>query len=135
MIFLDTSYFVALAMPADALHATALKWSECLSGPFLTTEFVLLEVVNMLSGVGRRAKAHALLESLANNSNIRVERASSKLFHLGLRLHANRPDKSWSLTDCISFEVMRGAALTDALTYDQDFEQAGFRPLLRLSPP
>ena len=46
-----------------------------------------------------------------------------------------RLDKSWSLTDCISFEVMRSAQATDALTYDQHFEQAGFRALLRGNPP
>jgi predicted nucleic acid-binding protein len=38
------------------------------------------------------------------------------------------------LTDCISFEVMRSAQATDALTYDQHFEQAGFRALLRGKP-
>jgi len=51
--------------------------------------------------------------------------------HGGLELYARRPDKSWSLTDCISFVVMTDRGLTEALTGDHHFEQAGFRALLR----
>ena len=49
----------------------------------------------------------------------------------GIMLHAQRPDKSWSLTDCISFEVMKHLDILEALTEDHHFEQAGFRALLR----
>jgi len=40
-------------------------------------------------------------------------------------------DKEWGLTDCISFVAMRQRNLTEALTADSDFEQAGFKALLR----
>lgn len=43
-------------------------------------------------------------------------------------------DKSWSLTDCVSFEVMRSHNITRALAYDHHFEQAGFEALLRRDP-
>jgi hypothetical protein len=49
----------------------------------------------------------------------------------GLTLFSRRPDKEWSLTDCTSFVVMQQERLTDALTTDHHFEQAGFRALLR----
>ena len=52
-------------------------------------------------------------------------------FARGFDLYARRPDKSWSLTDCISFVVMTDRGLTEALTGDHHFEQAGFRALLR----
>lgn len=42
-------------------------------------------------------------------------------------LFASRADKAWSLTDCISFRVMAERGLSDALTADHHFEQAGFR--------
>jgi predicted nucleic acid-binding protein len=42
-----------------------------------------------------------------------------------------RPDKEWSLTDCISFVVMNERGITDALTSDHHFEQAGFQILLK----
>jgi uncharacterized protein len=42
----------------------------------------------------------------------------------------SRRDKEWSLTDCISFVVMKERGLTEALTADHHFEQAGFKALL-----
>jgi hypothetical protein len=54
----------------------------------------------------------------------------SGLFERGLSLYLRRMDKDWSLTDCVSFVVMEEMALTDALTGDRHFEQAGFHVLL-----
>jgi predicted nucleic acid-binding protein len=45
-------------------------------------------------------------------------------------LYRNRADKNWSLTDCISFVVMKRKGITEALTGDHHFEQAGFKALL-----
>jgi len=134
VIFLDTSYLLALAVPSDGLHETAFAWSAATPGPFVTTEFVLLEFVNRLSAPIHRPKAHAVLCSIYGNPGIQVIAATAESFGQGLRLHEARLDKSWSLTDCISFEVMRIAGATEALTYDQHFQQAGFRALLREGP-
>lgn len=41
------------------------------------------------------------------------------------------PGKDRGLTSCISFEIMREPGITDALTADGRFEQAGFRAMLR----
>ncbi len=54
------------------------------------------------------------------------------LFEVGIDLYAHRPDKGWSLTDCISFVTMERMGIEEALTVDRHFEQAGFRPLLTL---
>ena len=56
------------------------------------------------------------------------------LFHSGIDLFARRPDKAWSLTDCISFVVMKENRIKEALTGDHHFEQAGFTALLKESP-
>jgi predicted nucleic acid-binding protein len=60
--------------------------------------------------------------------------ASADLFEAGLRLHADRSDKAWSLTDCFSFVVMEQRGIRQALTFDHHFEQAGFEALLRRDP-
>ena len=135
MIFLDTSYLAALAMGRDALHERAVAWSANLPGPFLTTEYVLWELMNLLSASTNRAKAHAMLSRIQASPNIEIASAGSELFRSGLAMHAERLDKSWSLTDCISFVVMRQKEITDALTYDHHFEEAGFKALLRHAPP
>jgi len=53
------------------------------------------------------------------------------IFAGGLDLYRERPDKDWSLTDCISFVIMRQQQITDALTADLHFVQAGFRALMQ----
>ena len=60
---------------------------------------------------------------------------STALLDQGLEFFAQHADKRWSLTDCISFVVMRREGVRDALTSDHDFEQDGFRALLRADPP
>ena len=57
--------------------------------------------------------------------------ATADLFDRGVQLYAERADKEWSLTDCISFVVMADEGLADALTGDHHFEQAGFKALLK----
>ncbi len=60
-----------------------------------------------------------------------IVRASDELFKAGVAFYAMRPNKDWSLTDCISFHVMRDRGIREALTGDHHFEQAGFKTLLR----
>jgi len=135
MTFLDTAYFLALTSKRDALHDDALAWSGFLPGPVLTTEYVLWEVVNSLSDPRNRPKAHGLLRGIEDNPKIEAVPADRDLLRSGLTLHAERPDKYWSLTDCISFVVMRQAGINEALTSDHHFEEAGFVALLRQPPP
>ncbi|MGA2579262.1 MAG: hypothetical protein ABSH24_24895 [Bryobacteraceae bacterium] len=48
-----------------------------------------------------------------------------------MALYEARPDKGYSLTDCISMQTMRKERLTEVLTNDGHFEQEGFRALFR----
>jgi uncharacterized protein len=127
MIFLDASFLVAFANPADVLHRRARMWSDSVQEPMLTTDFVICEFVNLLSKAKDRAKAAATLKWLHAIDDAQIVEASRSLFNTGLALHARRTDKEWSLTDCISFEVMRAHGSRRALTHDHHFEQAGRR--------
>ena len=135
MIFADTGYFIALFTPDDRLHDRAVAWSLHLSEPLVVTEHVLWECVNTFSRPKDRASAHALIEQLKSDPTCEWIHASPELFAAGLQLHRERPDKEWSLTDCISFHVMRERGIARALAYDVHFEQAGFGALLRSNPP
>jgi len=53
------------------------------------------------------------------------------LFADGFGLYQGRPDKEWGLVDCVTFVVMKKRGITEALTADEHFEQAGFQALLR----
>jgi len=135
MPLIDTGYFIALLNPHDQLHARAEAWSAHVSQMLLVTEYVIWETVNFFSKPVNRPKVHALLVHLRSAQRYEVVAASPDLFEAGLQLHAQRSDKEWSLTDCISFVVMDQRRITRALSHDHHFEQAGFEALLRRDPP
>jgi hypothetical protein len=135
MIFVDSGFLLAFAQPTDALHRRAVAWAQSLSERLLATEYVLCETVNSLSRRADRPRAHRIIELISCDLSYTLVPASPELFAAGLRLHRDRPDKEWSLTDCISFHLMRERGLTRALAYDLHFEQAGFEALLRRDPP
>jgi predicted nucleic acid-binding protein len=134
-VFLDTSFLLALTSPKDAMHSRALAWERVSRGPFVTTEFILLEMADGFAARKGPAIAQAVIESLRGADHTTILGADSTWFDRGYQLFYRRLDKCWSLTDCISFEVMREMGITDALTHDHHFEQAGFRALLREEPP
>ena len=134
MIFVDTGFFLALFNPKDELHGRAEAWAEAVSEPLLVTEYVLWECVNALSLPADRPTAHHLVEYVRAAGGFEVIAASPAWWAAGLALHRSRLDKAWSLTDCISFEVMRDRDVRRALAHDRHFEQAGFEALLRREP-
>jgi hypothetical protein len=130
-LFADTSYFIAVLNTHDAAHRQAVTANRDPERAIVTTEWVLTEVGNSMSKSGRRRQFQELVRSLKRNDSVEVIPATSELFDRGCALYFSRPDKEWSLTDCISFAVMQDRNLTDVLTGDHHFEQAGFRALLR----
>ncbi len=97
----------------------------------VTTAWVLTEVADALAAPAHRLVFVSLLQGLERNPAVTIIPAGQDLFEQGIRLYTKRPDKDWPLTDCISFVVMKQMKLTEALTGDRHFEQAGFRALLR----
>ena len=97
----------------------------------VTTEYVVLEVGNFLSPQPTRGLFAAFRRALQSDARLTLLPATSELMRRGADLYQARPDKSWSLTDCVSFVVMRDRGLTEALTADRHFEQAGFTLLFQ----
>ena len=131
MIFADTAYFLALLNPQDQWHQAAVRWSQTVAGPLLTTTWVLVEIGDALATTRHRQWFPDFAADLASSPQIQITTASEDWFRRGVAFYHARPDKEWSLTDCISFEVMRELGVRQALTADQHFVQAGFRALLR----
>ena len=130
--FADTFYSLALLNRDDRRHEKAVHFSTALAVRTVTTAWVLTEVADALAGLSERSGFLTFLKNLQANANVTIIPPSPALFDRGLELYARRPDKEWPLTDCISFEVMRQNDITDALTGDHHFEQAGFEALLKL---
>jgi predicted nucleic acid-binding protein len=130
-VFADTYYWLALINPRDAAHAEAVALSQSLTQRLVTTAWALTEVGDAMCLPANRPTFLRLLEDFANDPETSVIQAEQKWFDLGVALYRGRPDKKWSLTDCISFVVMQALNITDALTGDGDFVQAGFRILMK----
>ena len=130
-VFADTFYFLALLNQRDPAHQRALDASKTPDQFFVTTDFVLLELADALSTPPLREEFKAVCALIQGAAGFRVMAASSELLHRGLALYYDRPDKAWQLTDCISFVVMQGEGVAEALTGDRHFEQAGFRAVLK----
>lgn len=129
-VFADTYYFLALLSPKDSGHQKASLFGDTNDRPLLTTAWVLAEVAAGMADTRNRHLVRQLFLDLQNHPDDKIEIASRELFERGLQLYDDRPDKEWSLTDCISFVVVQDHGLTEALTADRHFEQAGFVPLL-----
>jgi len=127
----DTSYFLALLVPGDANHEAAQRIALTLNRPIITSDFIIIEVGNFLSGVSARQRFTTFIHALRQDQQTSIVPASNKLVIAGIELYLHRPDKAWSLTDCISFEIMREHGIHDALTADKHFEQAGFGVMLK----
>lgn len=134
VVFADSFYFIALSNPSDAHHAAAVQAAKTLSSRIITTHYVLIEVADALSAPRFRPEVARFLRQLGVNPGTEIVGPDVLLYEQGLDLYAHRPDKDWSLTDCISFLVMTDRGLTEALTGDNHFAQAGFHPLLRQGP-
>lgn len=131
VVFADTSFYVALFGTRDSLRPAAVEFLQPFRGSILTTEYVMVELGNCLCRGGGRDAFTQLLHVLDADPAMTIVPSSSVLFHKGIDLFEKRKDKNWSVTDCISFVVMEENRLTDALTADHHFEQAGYRALLR----
>jgi len=133
-VFLDTSSAIALSNSNDQYHNLAIKLATKLEQSktrLLTTRAVILEIGNALAKQRYRHAAIELLESLENDTQVEIIEFSKELYKKAFYLYRERPDKEWGLTDSISFTVMKERGMTDALTTDAHFEQAGFQILLK----
>lgn len=128
--FADTFFFLALLNRDDAAHELAVRTRE--SGRrTVTTDFVLVDLGEHLCDRRNRGLFVAFYDFLDRSPTTEIIRVSDDLVRRGRQLYVGRPDKDWSLTDCISFVVMTDRGITEALTGDHHFEQAGFKAILK----
>ena len=128
-VFIDTVYILALLNPRDRWHRKAIELSKARRAPLVTSHAVLTEVADALAHRSRRAWASQTIDDLQADPDVKCVSIDATIFAGALRLYRERPDKDWS--DCISFFIMRRQELTDALTADSHFVQAGFRALMQ----
>jgi predicted nucleic acid-binding protein len=132
-VFLDTAFIFSLSNTRDEWHKRAVDWQARIVSEgrsLITTEFIVMEIGDGLAALRFRTQAARIVDTLRSNALIEIVPASSRIVDDAFRLFQGRDDKDWGMTDCSSFVVMGERGLSDALTMDRHFEQAGFRALL-----
>ena len=132
-VFIDTSFVVALVNEKDQHHDRASELADLFDGySLLTMDAVLLEIGNAL-GRNFKEQASEVIEDFLTSDEVEIVNLDGVLFQSAFELYRTHKDKSWGMTDCISFIVMREHGIVDALTHDKDFRQVGFNALMRES--
>ena len=132
-VFADTLYWIATARPNDPWAVAARQAEASLHDAILvTTEEVLSEFLTALAGGGpilRRAAA-TMVRTILSSPEVSVVSQSGESFLAGLAYYESRLDKSYSMADCVSMQVMRSQHIEVVLTNDHHFTQDGFVVLI-----
>jgi predicted nucleic acid-binding protein len=127
--FADTFFFLALLTRGSAAHGRAVELNRA-DRPIVTTWFVMLELADHLCDSRNRHLFPKVLDAISSDNRFDLVQMDADTLNKAANLYRNRTDKEWSLTDCTSFETMKARHISEALTGDRHFEQAGFVPLL-----
>jgi predicted nucleic acid-binding protein len=135
-LFVDTSGWanlIDISQPFHSLSAKIYQNARSQKHKIITTSYIVTELVALLSSPLRipRPKAIAFIQSLKTSPYVEVIHISKEIDTKAWELLINRQDKEWSLVDCSSFIVMQDRKITESLTNDHHFEQAGFIRLLK----
>jgi predicted nucleic acid-binding protein len=129
---------MALSRKRDQYNRHAVAWDQFVirtRSNIVTTEAVLWEWLNSLSDASTRGVAAEGYRRAHADGRIEVVPFQPELIDSAVQLYRTRPDKDWSLTDCLSFVVMERRHLTEAPTTDGHFEQAGLKVMMLVQPP
>jgi predicted nucleic acid-binding protein len=122
--FADAFFYLALFNRRDHNPERVREFTASLRGLLVTTEYVLAEVGDAMATSRLRQAFPRALRRLRSEPAVEIVPGSTGLFQRGVQRYEDRPDKQWSLTDCISFAVMEERGIREALTGDRHFEQA-----------
>jgi len=131
VVFADAFYFVARLNRRDQHHERVLAFSQTFRARLLTTDWVLMEVADALAKSESRPRVRDFILHLRQSAAGEIVPASREILDRALDLYHQHRDKEWTLTDCVSFVVMRDRGIAAALTEDRHFEQAGFTALFK----
>lgn len=133
LVFADTQFFAGIINPHDQWHELAVLAEAKLIDPhYITTESVLTEVLTFFCEYGPRLRLRVveIIELILADPNTNVIPISHEIFLKGVDLYKQRPEKEYSLTDCISMNVCQSRGIMDVLSHDHHFSQEGLTVLM-----
>ena len=135
-LFVDASFLIAWIDPKDRLHSLVLDLVDDLFRQpiqLVTADAIVYEVLAFFSRRGEvlRAAAVETAREILRERTLECVPVDRELLLRGIARYEQRPDKTYSLVDCISMEICDDRGITEVLTYDEDFVREGFAALLR----
>jgi predicted nucleic acid-binding protein len=126
--FLNTGYLVAIENAEDDNHPTAREHFDGFGRMSMvtTTSYILDEVVTFFNVRGQHAKVVEVEEWLHGSPSVGMVHVGEDLLRRALGLLRDVHDKGYSLTDCVSFVLMRERGISVTFAFDRNFEQEGF---------
>lgn len=135
-VFVDTAALIALISRDDTWHAQTHEQFAILAKQrrtLLTSSAVLYELLDGAASRGTmRAAAIRLVRSIRDSPQWTIIHVTDESMRKGEALYITRMDKLWSLTDCTNMEIAREHEVQEIMSTDNDYEQGGFRVLLRV---
>jgi hypothetical protein len=132
-VFVDNAALVAQINKRDNLHIQAVSLNQRLvlkEKKLITHMYIIDETVAELTGRVPHPNIVGFIEDIFSSQIFDVLHVTEKHEKTAWNLYKERQDKLWSLTDCVSFVIMKERGITDAFTSDHHFVQAGFTKLL-----
>jgi predicted nucleic acid-binding protein len=132
-IFIDTSGLYALVNRKDSHHAAARTVVERLiraGRRFVASDYIVAESVNLANARGGAPVAVRVLDLIEQSTAIRLEWIAANRFDATKTFFRKHADHAYSFTDCTSFVLMRELKISQALTTDRHFAEAGFDVLM-----
>ena len=117
-IFVDTSFIIALFNKDDEFHADAVAILQKINGcAFILTQAIILEIGNAFSSNKRKSAGVKIIKWIESSEEFQIIPYDKDLHKKAFHLYESRIDKDWSLTDCVSFVVMKDFRIEHALGY------------------
>lgn len=130
MIFVDTSFWVALRLRRDDWHDAATSlWREHADSGLLTTDLVRGETWTFLRRRAGHAAGVGFLDAISSSARVTVVGPPRDSDHTALVWLRQHDEREYSYVDATSFVTMRARRITDALAFDGDFQAVGFTEL------
>lgn len=126
MVFVDTSFFIAVQVVRDARHTQALALWRAGNGRLVTTNHVIGETWTVLRRRAGQPAAAAFYRAVTAEPRLSIVSVSAELERVAWLWLLQRDEREYSFVDATSFALMRDKKITEVLAFDGDFASAGF---------
>jgi len=135
-LFIDTSGWGNLFDASQPYHSQATDFylsAKVEEKKIITTNYIIIELVSLLTSPLRvpRNKIIQFISGIKLSPYLKIIHTDISLDDQAWQFFQRHQDKDWSLVDCSSFVIMNRLNISEALTSDHHFEQAGFVRLLK----